>query len=417
VEAGALEGYRVLDLTEGGCLICGRILADLGADVIKVEKPGGSPSRNIGPFYKDDIHSEKSLFWFVYNAGKKSITLDIETKDGQEIFKKLTKSADFIVESFPPEYMSNLQLGYDILSQVNRRIILTSITPWGRGGPYGHYKASDLVVWSMAGFSYVIGDSDRPPLGPTVSLAYYTAGTVAASASLIAHWGRELTGEGERVEILMRECILDLVAVIYQWWDLERFIQVRGGEHWIWPGNVRMRVIFSCKDGHVYCHIWGGSDAALISSNKALLKWMDEEGMAPEWLTSFDWVHDFSSEKMTDELAQRVHKPFEEFFMTKTKQELYRRAVKDRIILAPVNSVKEILEDPQLGHRGFWQKIEHPETSDVFLYPNYPVRMSGTPARIHGLAPRIGQDNNDIYQNELGFSKADLVLLKQAKII
>jgi crotonobetainyl-CoA:carnitine CoA-transferase CaiB-like acyl-CoA transferase len=417
----ALEGYRVLDLSEGHCLICGELLAQLGTEVIKIEGPGGSPSRNIGPFYKDDIHSEKSLFWFVYNAGKKSITLDIETNDGQEIFKELSKTADFIIESFSPGYMDELGLGYKVLSEINPRLILTSITPYGQRGPTAHYKASDLVLWSLGGFTYICGDPDLPPVGPSIPLAFHNAGTAAMSASLVAHWDRELTGEGQHVDVSAEWCIYLLVSMIGPYWDFMKFIQTRGGDSWVWPGGTTMRMCFPCKDGYIYCHIWGGADPGFINSNQELINWMDEEGMAPDWLKKFDFMRDYAAEKLTPELSNRVNEPFIKFFSTKTKQELFDRAIKHRIILAPVNDTKDVLEDPNLAShladREFWNVVEHPELSDSLLYPGFPIRMSGTPSKIRRRAPFIGEHNNQIYKGELGFSKEGLIFLKQAKVI
>jgi len=144
-----LGGYRALDLTEGGFSVCGKVLGDLGVDVIKIEPPGGSPTRNMGPFYKDIPHPEKSLFWFFLNLNKRSITLDMETADGQDIFKRLVKAADFVLESFEPGYLDKIGLGYPALEQINPRIILASITPFGQTGPYAHYKAPDLIVWAL----------------------------------------------------------------------------------------------------------------------------------------------------------------------------------------------------------------------------------------------------------------------------
>ena len=147
-----LEPYRVLDLTEGGYSIAGKVFGDLGADVIKVEPPGGSPSRNTGPFYRDDPDHEKSLAWFAYNANKRSVTLDIETAAGRELFRGLGGSAHFVFESYEPGYMEGLGLGYEDLSRTCPRIIVTSITPFGASGPYANYRAADLTTWAMSGF-------------------------------------------------------------------------------------------------------------------------------------------------------------------------------------------------------------------------------------------------------------------------
>lgn len=144
-----LEGYRILDLTDEKGFLCGKILGEMGADVILVEKPGGSSARQIGPFYKEIPHPEKSLFWFAYNANKRGITLDLDKEEGRLLFEKLVRTADVIVESFTPGYMESLGFGYEQLSQINPRIILTSISCFGQKGPYSHYKGSDMICWAM----------------------------------------------------------------------------------------------------------------------------------------------------------------------------------------------------------------------------------------------------------------------------
>ena len=159
-----LSPYRVLDLTDEKGQLTGKLFGDLGADVIKVEKPGGDPSRNLGPFYHDEVDPEKSLNWFAFNTSKRGITLDIEKSEGQELFKKLVKTADFVIESFPPGYMDNLGLGYSDLEKVNPGIIMAAITPFGQTGPYRDLKAPDIVLWAMGGRMFAIGDADRPPL-------------------------------------------------------------------------------------------------------------------------------------------------------------------------------------------------------------------------------------------------------------
>ena len=158
-----LGSHRVLDLTDEKGWFCGKILGDLGADVIKVEKPGGDPARNTGPFYHDIIEPEKSLYWMALNTNKKGITLDIETPDGREIFKKLLKTADVVIESFAPGYMDKLGLGYSELSKINPGIILTSVSGFGQEGPYRDYKAPDIVVRALGGLIYTVGEADRPP--------------------------------------------------------------------------------------------------------------------------------------------------------------------------------------------------------------------------------------------------------------
>ncbi|MFC2010644.1 CaiB/BaiF CoA transferase family protein [Chloroflexota bacterium] len=205
---GMLSPYRALDLTDEKGLLCGKILADLGADVIKIERPGGDPARNIGPFYHDEPDPEKSLYWFAYNTSKRGITLDIETTDGKEIFKQLVKSADFIIESFPPGYLDSIGLGYSALEKIKPDIILISITPFGQTGPYKDYKTSDIVAWAMGGEMAPFGDPDRPPIRISHhSQAYLHAGTDAATGALAALYHRWTTGEGQQVDVSVHESV------------------------------------------------------------------------------------------------------------------------------------------------------------------------------------------------------------------
>ena len=168
IEEALLGCYRALDLTDEKGFLCGRLLGDMGVDVIKVEQPGGDPARNIGPFYHNIPHAEKSLNWFVFNANKRGITLNLETADGQDIFKRLVGTTDFVIESFPPGYMDGLGLSYTALSEINPGVIIASITPFGQDGPYKDYKTSDLVSMAMSGLVYNSGDPDRPPVSCTV---------------------------------------------------------------------------------------------------------------------------------------------------------------------------------------------------------------------------------------------------------
>ena len=197
---GFLEGYRILDLTDAKGHLCGRILGDMGADVIKIEPPGGDPVRNRGPFYHDEPHPERDLNWFFANANKRGITLDLKTIDGLEIFKRLVGGAEVIIESFPPGYMEELGLDYASLIGIKPDIIFSSITPFGQDGPYAHYRVTDLVAASMGGMVYVHGDADRVPVRISVPHAYFLGSQHAAMGTITALYDRELTGEGQLVE-------------------------------------------------------------------------------------------------------------------------------------------------------------------------------------------------------------------------
>ena len=205
-----LGGYRVLDLTDEKGLLCGKMLGDMGADVIKVERPGGDTARSLGPFYHDEIHPERSLFWFAMNTSKRGITLDIETADGQEIFKKLVKTADFVIESFQPGYLDKLGLGYSMLEKLNPGIILVSITPFGQTGPYKDWKTSDIVSWAMSGEMVMWGEAEDPPVKISGhSQAYMCAGADACMGAVTALLHRSIAGEGQQVDVsIFESCVL-----------------------------------------------------------------------------------------------------------------------------------------------------------------------------------------------------------------
>ena len=209
-----------MDLADEKGLLCGKVLGDMGADVIRIEPPGGDPARNIGPFYKDIPHPEKSLFWFFTNLNKRGITLDIGTADGKEIFRRLVKTADFVVESFKPGYMESLGLGYSELEKLNPRIIMTSITPFGQTGPYAYYKATDLVGVSMGGMVRLYGESDRPPNRISAPQFYFLGGLHGAQGSLVAHYHRELTGEGQHVDVSCQQAVVLALMNAAEIWDI-----------------------------------------------------------------------------------------------------------------------------------------------------------------------------------------------------
>ncbi|MCD6298823.1 MAG: CoA transferase, partial [Deltaproteobacteria bacterium] len=191
-----LSGYRVLDLTNGKGFLCGRILADLGADVIKIEKPGGDPERNVGPFYKEVSDPNRNLSWMFYNLNKRSIELDIETEEGRNIFTRLVRQSHFIIESFVPGYLKKLGLGYEKLCEINPGIIYTSITPYGSEGPYSKFKACDINCWGMGVMMSLCGDPDRAPVQISYPQAFLHGSLHGAAASMIAHYHWVRTGQG-----------------------------------------------------------------------------------------------------------------------------------------------------------------------------------------------------------------------------
>ena len=409
-----LSPYRALDLTDEKGFLCGKMLGDLGADVIKIEKPGGDPSRRIGPFYKDIPDPEKSLYWFAYNSNKRGITLNIETQDGRELFKRLVRKSDFVIESFPPGYMEELGLGYSALSQINPGIIMTSISHFGQTGPYRDYKGCDIVDMAMGNIMYVCGDPDRPPVRVGSTQAYLHAGAEAAAGAMLAFYRRQLTGEGQWVDVSVQQSTARATYNVRLAWDLSQQVfhrvgPFRGGI----AGYTLRRETWPCKDGAVSLEIIGG--ALGDKTNRALVQWMDEEGMADDFLKNMDWEK-WDIAQASQEFLDQISESFIKFFMTHTSAELYEGAKQRRIILYPVTTPKDIAENTQLAARGFWEEVEHPELNDTLTYAGATLKAAEMPVDIRRRSPLIGEHNEEIY-GEMGLSREELLTLKQGNII
>ncbi|MBI4285667.1 MAG: CoA transferase [Chloroflexi bacterium] len=412
-----LDNYRVLDLTEGFCQIAGKLLGDLGADVIKVEPPGGSPSRDIGPFYKDIPHRERSLSWFAYNVNKRSMTLNLETATGKKLFCRLAERADVVLESFPPGYVPGLGLGYEKLSQINRGLIMVSITPFGQDGAKAHYKGSDLTSWASGGALYVAGVPECPPVWVSFPQASLHAGIDAVTGALIALNERSFSGEGQYIDVSTQEAVIAVDQFVPQMWDMARYIPKRTGAAYSFPPGTIMRMGLPCKDGHVAAILFGGGGLAFSQGMQRLANWIDEEGMAPEWFRNFDWVNDYSLGGASQETVNRVERVIGDFLKTKTKAELFAEALKRDILIAPVNDPKDVLEYEHLQVRDYWTKILHPELDDTLTYCGPFVKSSVAPVTIRRRPPLVGEHNREIYEGELGLTTGELISLKAAGVI
>ena len=399
-----LSGFRALDLTDEKGFLCGQVLGSLGVDVIKIEPPGGDPARNLGPFYHDIPDPQKSLYWFAYNLNKRGITLNIETADGRELLKRLSEGADFIIESFPPGYMDELDLGYSTLSKINPRIIMTSITPFGQTGPYKDYKASDIVGMAMGGLMYLTGDPDLAPLRISFPQAYLNAGLDASMATIIAHYHRGSTGEGQHVDTSIQASVVASLELAIPTWEINQVKLRRAGPFLLGraAGGANYRIVWPCKDGYILFFIQGGAVGA--RTNRAITEWMSSEGMAPDYMREMNW-DTLDMAKQTPELQAHLEEPLAKFFMLHTKRELYEGAIKRQMMLYPISNSKDILEDIQLRSRDFWVELEHTELDTTITYPGPAVKVSETPCQVSRRAPLIGEHNLEIYQGELGLCR------------
>ncbi|MFC1816884.1 CaiB/BaiF CoA transferase family protein [Thermodesulfobacteriota bacterium] len=406
IKPGALSDVRVLDLANPMGIYCTKLFADLGADVIRVEPSGGDPVRNLGPFFKDDVHPEKSLYWFHMNTSKRSITLNLETSDGVSIFKRLAARSDMIVETFKPGYLDSIGLGYAVLSTLNPGLILVSITGFGQTGPWKDYKAPDIVGLAVGGVLHISGWPDLPPTTLGGSQAYHQTSAQAAAGALVALWHSTMTGEGQHVDVSMQQIVpLSHQTNTLSYEKVGRMSQRGGYQHKMSPGIGYG--VMACSDGYVDIRIqrprWDD-----------LVKWLDSEGMAGD-LKEEKWQD--PSYRVKPEAIEHAMEIVGAFLKKRTKREASEEGQRRRLIIMPVNTAKEVAADPQLNARNFFVDVEHPELGTSLKYLGVPYQLSETPARISRRAPLIGEHNWEIYGQELGYSKDELVQLKQMGII
>ena len=409
---GMLSPYRVLDLTDEKGLFCGKLMGDMGADVIKIETPGGDAARNIGPFYHDEVDPEKSLYWFATNTSKRGITLDIEKPEGLGIFKRLVKTADFVIESYSPGYMDGLGIGYADLEKINPEVILVSIAPFGQTGPYKDWKGPDMVMWALGAGPFIrtFDSHDRPPFRISHHpQTYFHAGTEAVVGAMAALNYRGRTGEGQHVDVSIQECVSWHPIGDY---DYNKRVSKRGLGAAMNP--LKVTHIWPCKDGYVMWRYTGGPAAKRHST--PLANWIIEEGYGDDWFKEFKW-EEFNHFRADQETVDHMERLTNDFFMNKTKAELMEGAIKYRIMLYPISTAKDLAESPQLEARGYWTDVDHPELNDTIRYPGQWANNSETPPNVSRRAPLIGEHNSEIFVEELGMSAESLEQFKASGVV
>jgi crotonobetainyl-CoA:carnitine CoA-transferase CaiB-like acyl-CoA transferase len=408
----ALGALRVLDLTDEKGSLCGKILGDLGADVIKVEKPSGDPARRIGPFYGNIPDPEKSLHWFAFNSSKRGITLNLEAGEGQELFKKLSSRADVVIESFLPGHLKTLGLGYGELSARNPGLIMTSITPFGQTGPRRHEKASDITLMAMSGLMSITGDPDKPPLRMSLDQSYSLAGAHAAAGTLLALWHRRISGEGQQVDVSIYECVVRGNYWEPSRWEFLKILPKRMGNQF---ARVRAagRQLWRCKDGYVTWLLMGGDSGARLT--RAFVDWMDETGQAGI-MKEIDWDTVHVSQASQEEL-----KVWEEimgnFLREKTLDEIETEAFRRGIPMARVNEADGVARDVQLASRAYWKDLPLSEPGKTVRCPAFPYLSSEADTRTRRPAPRIGEHNAEVYGKELGFTDEHISALRKRGVL
>lgn len=396
-----LTGLRVLEI---GSMIsapyCGKLLADAGANVVKIEPPGiGEDARRYGPWPDDLPHQERSGLYLYLNSNKDGITANLETPTGRNILRRLAATSDVVVHNIPPGDMDRLGLDYDLLTAGNPALVMASISPWGLSGPWRDYKAYDINLAAAGGICEGLGEAAREPLTFGTPEVGYFAGMAAASSIVMALLAREARG-GQHIDIAEAETMAGLyngpeaLMAVYEW-----RVTRRTGHHALdfpYPN-----CILRCNDGHVFVGSPEGRQWRRLLEIMGMPEWSQEERLRNRTV-------------MNNLYADEVDGYVEAWLADYTKAELLQIALDNRIPLAPVRTYEEVRNDPSLGD--LFVVIEREDTGPV-AYPGTPYRLPGSEVSETRPAPTLGQHNRAILCDELGYSAADLVKLHQTGII
>jgi crotonobetainyl-CoA:carnitine CoA-transferase CaiB-like acyl-CoA transferase len=392
-----LPGYRVLDLSASMGSFCGKVLHDLGMEVIKIEPPGGDAGRLEPPFAKGHAHREGSLRFAYLNAGKKSITLDITKDRGRKIFLDLVAMSDIVLETFEPGYLTAHNLGWEQLLEQQRKLILVSLTGFGQDGPYAHYKAPDIVGNAMGALLYISGDPKMTPCNPPETQAYYYASLMACYGTMLALWQREMRGIGAWIDASMQASMALHEHVAFNFSSDGRVMKRAGSQHQHnAPANL-----FQCKNGWIalfvtqthwplLLKVWDNHDAELDD---------------PKWVNS----------NLRRQKADYINAQVTSFTMRYMKEELAELMQKHGIPGLPVNSPSDFMKDPHIQARSFFSEVTHPVLGTFDAPGNFFMvdgkRTGPSPA------PLIGQHNHEVFCGELGMSTDALVALTAEGVI
>lgn len=422
----ALDDIRILDLTNETGVYATKLLADLGADVIRVEPPDGDPLREIGPFWHGQEQVDRSLRYFHFNTSKRGVTLDLHTPDGQDIFRKLAATADVVVETHAPGYMDSIGLGYAGLTAIKPDVILTSITGFGQNGPHAQWKWSDIVGVAMSGMMTLAGDKEDPPNRPYGNQGYICAGIDGAAGTMMALVHRDATGEGQHVDVSMQEALSINQETAMLTYDMTRRVAQRTGARGIIPIDIPGIGIYEAADGQVFSYLGTPGGAPWT----VMLDWMNREGLAEDlndepYLTmirSLNLSFLTGLVREPEKLGERIqvlghmYGVFSRFIAAKPKWEIYQEAQKQRLMIGIVSTPEDLAKNPQLAAREWYQDVPHDHIGESVRYAGPPFRMSAKPWEIRRRAPLPGEHNAAVY-GEIGIGAAELEALSAKGVI
>lgn len=390
VDKNALTGIRVLELDNGLAQYAGKILADMGADVIKIEPPGGAPTRKAAPFYKEEFDINKSLYFWNYNTSKRSMVLELsETKDVEK-FVKLAGTADIILDGMGYNVLKSYNIDYNNLLNQYPNLIYCSITPFGIDGPWAHFKSSDIVQMAMGGTMSICGydDEDLPPVAPTGGQSGHMTGVIAATSILAAIVHRQENNEGQFVDVSAHEALSFTTEFDKPFWEFQQTNMIRQtGRHAFHA--VRPRWNHRCSDGkYLVAH------TTYIDKKRfrELVKWFDSKGLA----------EDLTDEKYEDDTFRRenlahVVDVIGRFCAHFPSDYIFHEAQQQRLPWAPVNYPFELVDDPHLSiDRQMFVEVNHDDIEDTILYPGAPYKLSRTKWGINKRPPSLGEHTDQV---------------------
>ncbi|MPZ22386.1 MAG: hypothetical protein GEU28_02345 [Dehalococcoidia bacterium] len=413
--AGPLAGRKLIELEGVSCAFYGRLLRALGAEVWKVEPLSGDWARRMPPFVAGTTDLEHSLFWISYNAGKKSLTLNLESQDGKALFLELLSRADFLVSGYASSFWVDKGLELAELHQKLPSLVMASVTPFGLEVDLGDRPGVDIIVQASSGYMHMSGHPDRAPLmlGGGYQAPFHGA-MWALVGSLIADYSRSRGGGGAFIDTSMQTSLVWLTSPVFSQWDATGVNLVRLGERRI-VGTSSIKSVFRCRDGFIVWFLAGGPAGRV--GMRELLEWMNEEGLAPQELAAVDWGT-FDIIATAQDTLRTYEEQFESFFLTKTRDELLGFALRTGLMMAPVRDFDELLCDAQLASRNYWNEVSDARRGLDLRVPRAPTRTTDPIwDEESAVAPHLGEHTSEVLTKELGMSEREVIALRGQSVV
>lgn len=395
-----IGGLRVLDFAGRQAWYGSKLLADLGADVIRIEPPAGDPLREEGPYFRGRPGPGRSLLYAFYNTSKRSLALDLDCEEGRSLFRRALAEADVVIESEPLGRLDELGIGYDSVKVQNSHLIWASVTPFGLKGPRSGWEANDLVAMAAGGVLFLNGYPDRPPINSPLEQAFNLGGIAAASGILMALRHRHQTGRGQRIDVSLQAAVATCTENVLGFWDVQNQVRRRQGVTTFNGSSI----LFECTPGWV----------AGMAGNRweDLVVWAEEAGVAgPEWYE--EALVDRESRAGRQAQANQLVK---QLFLAQTKNQVADRAREIRIPIQPVNTLADLFEDTQLAYRAFWTGVSHEDLGSTITYPGAPFLSTNGFWRIRGRAPLPGEHTREVL-SDIGLSTEETEVLIRKGVV